>query len=54
VETDQQLAGLTMWVLTGTIYLGWMTVIFLRWAAAEERADRGSANPTASPAHLQG
>jgi cytochrome c oxidase assembly factor CtaG len=53
VETDQQLAGLTMWVLTGTIYLGWMTVIFLRWAAAEERADR-AANPTASPAHSQG
>jgi cytochrome c oxidase assembly factor CtaG len=51
VETDQQVAGLTMWVLTGTIYLVWMTVIFLRWAAAEERADRGAPAPTASPAH---
>jgi cytochrome c oxidase assembly factor CtaG len=51
VETDQQIAGLTMWVLTGTIYLGWMTVIFLRWASAEERADRNSPSPGPSPAH---
>jgi cytochrome c oxidase assembly factor CtaG len=43
LQMDQELAGLTMWVLTGTIYLGWITVIFLRWANEEERKDR---NPT--------
>jgi cytochrome c oxidase assembly factor CtaG len=41
LQMDQELAGLTMWVLTGVIYLGWVTVIFLRWASEEERRDRG-------------
>ncbi|HYP60619.1 MAG TPA: cytochrome c oxidase assembly protein [Thermomicrobiales bacterium] len=49
--TDQQIAGLTMWVITGLIYLGWITVIFFRWAADEERREMTSAQPTASPAH---
>jgi cytochrome c oxidase assembly factor CtaG len=51
LNTDQQIAGLTMWVLTGMIYLGWITVIFFRWAAAEERREHASAPGTASPAH---
>lgn len=48
---DQQMAGLMMWVLGGTVYLAWTTVIFLRWAAAEERADRPAGSRTASPVH---
>ena len=53
LEMDQQIAGLTMWVLTGTVYLGWVTVIFLRWAAAEERADRPPPSRSTSPAPTQ-
>jgi cytochrome c oxidase assembly factor CtaG len=41
LETDQQVAGLMMWVLTSVIYLAWITVIFLTWASREEAADRG-------------
>ncbi|HQY31477.1 MAG TPA: cytochrome c oxidase assembly protein, partial [Thermomicrobiales bacterium] len=40
LATDQQLAGLQMWVLNGMIFLGWITIIFLRWAADEERRDQ--------------
>lgn len=43
LSADQQIAGLMMWVVTGVIYLGWITVIFFRWAGAEERADRAAA-----------
>lgn len=51
LKMDQELAGLTMWVLTGTIYLGWVTVIFLRWAGEEERKDRQpSQHPSATSA----
>jgi putative membrane protein len=51
LKTDQQIAGLTMWVVTGLIYLGWITVIFFRWAADEERREVASSAPTASPVH---
>ena len=51
LNTDQQIAGLTMWVLTGMIYLGWITVIFFRWAAAEERAEHAPNPRTTSPVH---
>ena len=40
VQTDQEIAGLMMWVGENTIYLLLITVIFLRWANAEERKDR--------------
>ncbi|MDQ2683277.1 MAG: cytochrome c oxidase assembly protein [Chloroflexota bacterium] len=50
LQMDQELAGVTMWVLTGTVYLGWITVIFLRWAAAEERRDRATTPRPAAPA----
>jgi len=40
LATDQQLAGLLMWVGEGVIYLALITVTFLRWAGDEERADR--------------
>jgi putative membrane protein len=36
LATDQQLAGLLMWVVTGTVYLAQITIIFLRWAARED------------------
>ena len=51
LETDQQVAGLMMWVVSGMIYLGWITVIFFRWAGAEERADRAPDPRTASAVH---
>ena len=40
LASDQQLAGLLMWVGEGVIYLLLITVTFLRWAGAQERADR--------------
>jgi putative membrane protein len=40
VATDQQLAGVLMWVLGGGIYLLWLTVIFFRWAGHQEEAER--------------
>jgi cytochrome c oxidase assembly factor CtaG len=52
LTTDQQLAGLTMWVFNGFIYLGWITIIFLSWAATEERREHpgqtGSTEPVRS------
>lgn len=43
VATDQEIAGLLMWVGGNTIFLLLITVIFLRWAASEERQDRDAA-----------
>jgi putative membrane protein len=40
VATDQEIAGLLMWVGTNTVYLLLLTVTFFRWAAAEEAKDR--------------
>lgn len=37
---DQQIAGGVMLTLGGPLVLGAITVIFLRWAAAQEREDR--------------
>ena len=39
LATDQELAGLMMWVGTGLIYLLWITVIFFQWASREEAKD---------------
>jgi putative membrane protein len=39
LKTDQEIAGLIMWVGMNTLFLGLLTVIFLRWAGREERAD---------------
>ena len=39
LKLDQEIAGLTMWVGMNTLFLGLLTVIFLRWAGGEERAD---------------
>jgi cytochrome c oxidase assembly factor CtaG len=51
LRADQQIAGLTMWVVTGLIYLGWITVIFFRWAADEERREHAPAPATATAVH---
>jgi putative membrane protein len=43
LATDQQAAGLLMWVALGTIYLLLITVSFFRWVSREEAADREAA-----------
>jgi putative membrane protein len=40
LKTDQEIAGLIMWVGMNTYFLVLLTVIFLRWAGREERKDR--------------
>lgn len=56
LETDQQLAGVMMWVGGGSIYLLWLTVIFFRWAAGQEEAEnrlsRGPALPDSETQQL--
>jgi putative membrane protein len=42
LKTDQEIAGLIMWVGMNTLFLAMLTVIFLRWAGREEREDRES------------
>ena len=52
LATDQQIAGLLMWVVVSTIYLGLITVTFFKWAHREERNEqlaRESAVRPASP-----
>lgn len=53
VATDQEIAGLLMWVGGNTIYLILITFIFLRWAAREDASDRqlpaAGRQPVASP-----
>ncbi len=49
LDTDQQVAGLMMWVLTSVIYLVWITAIFLTWASREEAADRGERSRRSDP-----
>jgi putative membrane protein len=39
LKTDQEIAGLVMWVGMNTLFLTMITVIFLTWANREERAD---------------
>jgi putative membrane protein len=40
LATDQEIAGLLMWVGTNTVYLLLISIIFFRWAAAEEAKER--------------
>ncbi|MDQ4100032.1 MAG: cytochrome c oxidase assembly protein [Chloroflexota bacterium] len=40
LKVDQEIAGLTMWVGTNTLFLVLITIIFLRWAGQEESRDR--------------
>jgi cytochrome c oxidase assembly factor CtaG len=46
LATDQQAAGLLMWVALGTVYLLLITVSFFRWVSREEAADRDAATKT--------
>lgn len=39
LATDQQIAGLAMWVGGSVIYLLVITIVFFRWAAREEASD---------------
>jgi cytochrome c oxidase assembly factor CtaG len=39
LATDQQFAGLMMWVGAGLVYLLWITIIFFQWASREEAKD---------------
>lgn len=51
LATDQTLAGLFMWVVTPLFYLLAMTVVFFRWTAREDEAQRARARRgrTAAP-----
>ena len=46
LATDQQAAGLLMWVALGTIYLLLITFSFFRWVSREEAADQEAAAQT--------
>ncbi|HET7092707.1 MAG TPA: cytochrome c oxidase assembly protein [Thermomicrobiales bacterium] len=48
LTTDQQIAGLLMWIATSSLYLLLITVIFFRYAGQEEAKER--AGPAAAPA----
>ena len=49
LATDQELAGLLMWVATSTIYLLLITVIFFRWSAGADADARGHAPARTQP-----
>ena len=61
LKTDQELAGLQMWVGMNAVFLVIITFVFLRWAIREETRDRESlerkrtraslAAPAATPVH---
>lgn len=51
LATDQQVAGLLMWVGEGAIYLLLITVTFLRWAGEQERADNEALTRAPAPRH---
>ena len=42
LKTDQEIAGLTMWVGMNTLFLGLISIIFLRWATREEASDKAA------------
>lgn len=41
LATDQEIAGLLMWVFGSTLYLLAITVVFFKWAGKEEEKERG-------------
>lgn len=47
LATDQQVAGLLMWVFTGMLYLAVITGIFLRWASREDAKEGTTRTPRA-------
>jgi cytochrome c oxidase assembly factor CtaG len=50
LATDQEIAGLMMWVLTSVIYLLVITAIFFSWAADEEAKEGRNTNNRRQPA----
>ncbi len=55
LATDQQLAGLLMWVGEASIFLALISFTFLRWSAAQEAADRARpATPRKAASHESG
>lgn len=50
MTTDQQLAGLLMWIGVSTIYLGLITISFFQWANREERQEQAQRRAAASAA----
>jgi len=42
LATDQEIAGLIMWVGTSTVYLLLITITFFRWAAREEATEQAA------------
>lgn len=48
IAEDQQIGGLIMWVGMNTVFLAMVTVIFLKYAAAEEEKDRQAVQSGAS------
>ena len=59
LATDQQAAGLLMWVAVSAIYLVLITFSFFRWVSREEAADKAeqaahAATPPAVPANERG
>jgi putative membrane protein len=50
--TDQQLAGVTMWVIENAIFLLVITIVFFSWAGREEREARGEGS-YAPPARVR-
>jgi putative membrane protein len=54
LATDQQAAGLLMWVLVSTIYLGLITFTFFKWANREERNEQlARETPARQPSPVQ-
>jgi putative membrane protein len=49
LATDQQMAGLLMWVVVSTIYLGLITYSFFTWANREERTEKQARELAARP-----
>jgi putative membrane protein len=52
LATDQQIAGLLMWVVVSAIYLLLTTVAFFRWVGREDAAETAAPNPDHVPAGL--
>lgn len=52
VAEDQTLSGLIMWVGMNTVFLAMITVIFLRFAAEEEKKDEEAIRSGVAPTRI--
>ncbi len=53
LKTDQEIAGLVMWVGMNTLFLTMISIIFLTWASREEAQDREALRETTRRKHQQ-